>query len=369
MVLGEPKAPISDLASGDLLSMQPPRHGGDISSAIAQYGGEPSEWLDLSTGIGPISWPVHQFLHHINHKCWQELPCETLQQDTARAAAEYYSHFFSFQSHQCVLAAGSQGLIQLLPTWISRHVFRSEPSQMRVWVTAGSYGEHYYQWRMAGCQVTEVTPDVLASQIQNYAAPDVLILVQPDNPSGHCFSMSQLQEWQAWLKQSDGVLVLDAAFIDAQPVFESAMALTDNCIVLTSLGKFFGLAGLRIGTAWVAQRWADSLRLQLGPWPVSGLSLWLATQALLDTQWQQQQQDFLQQQMQKLLSACQHLPVLGHTCLFVTLHSKYSSQWQRQLAQQKIWTRCFEQQQLLRIGLTADDRSAQTVHQALSKLS
>ena len=37
------------------------QHGGKIDSAVASYGGKKTEWLDLSTGINPISYPLSKF--------------------------------------------------------------------------------------------------------------------------------------------------------------------------------------------------------------------------------------------------------------------------------------------------------------------
>ena len=380
--------------SGSEAAIKAPYHGGDLQRAIAQYGGDADEWLDLSTGISPFSWPVRQALVSMPPSCWQALPDSQLMDDARVVFARYYGERVNsdrvnsnrinsaagsdnpngsaVDPGQLVLASGSQALIQQLPGFYARQVFRRSLTSLTVWCLAGSYGEHSYQWRQQGAQVVEKT---WAEWQRDYARlqqgerldlPDVCILVNPDNPSARVWQSEQLQRWQQALAQQNGWLIIDAAFADIhrQPV----LPLSDNTLVLASVGKFFGLAGLRVGCALSTSAIAAQLQQQLGPWPVAGPSLWIATQALADSEWQQHNRQQLASLRQQVLSQCPGLPVLGYTDLFITLEHDRVEYFQRYLAQQKIWSRCFVKQKRLRIGIPRP-QDAQRVIEALQQLT
>lgn len=355
-----------------------PLHGGNLQDAIDQYGGRGEQWLDLSTGISPYAWPVEQHLSQVPQSCWHHLPEREYLQQSAAVWADYYRFLIAdLKPEQVVLSAGSQALIQQLPVFFSEQIFQRPITDLQVWTLAGSYGEHVYQWRQAGAQVEEKSlaelNDLLLQLSHNNSVtlPDILILVNPDNPSAQCWSHQQIALLQQKLNDNHGWLILDAAFAevssvrgdligvdpvgvaDAQP-----LSLGDNTLVLTSVGKFFGLAGLRVGAALIPEKYRDSLEQLLGPWPVSCLSLWLATQALSDKSWQAENRQKLQRMHQLMLEACAELPVVGSSDLFITLEHPDVEQWQQKMAQQKIWTRCFKEQKRLRIGMpTADNVS------------
>lgn len=346
-----------------------PQHGGNLSHAMAEFGGQAEQWLDLSTGISPYSWPVAKVLTRAPSSCWHQLPDDDLYQATQSAAAEYYAPLSQAGCEQYVLASGTQAIIQQLPVFFAASVYQKPVSELRIWVMAGSYGEHRYCWRKAGAQVAEKSAQQLRDSLQDLHAglPDVLLLVNPDNPSGESWTYDEIQSWQKRLSKNDGWLILDCAFADSNgEVFsnnkaegfsnnengtENTRQSENNLLLLTSIGKFFGLAGLRFGCCILPPQWAQRLREQLGPWPVSGLTLWLAQQAFADHVWQQQNRMAIQQIQQQLIDACEGLPVYGTTPLFITLQSSEAEYWQQQLASRKIWSRCFKQQNLLRLGL------------------
>lgn len=362
-----------------------PQHGGNLSRALAKFGGRADQWLDLSTGISPYSWPVENVLANAPSSCWQQLPDQDLYQATQSAAADYYAPLLKADPEQYVLASGTQAIIQQLPAFFSGYVYHKPVSELRVWLMAGSYGEHSYRWRKAGAQVVEKSAKQLRDSLQDPHAglPDILLLVNPDNPSGESWTYDEIQNWQKRLSEDNGWLILDCAFADSnaerfsnnkaegfsdnQNGTEHTLQSENNLLLLTSIGKFFGLAGLRFGCCILPAYWANSLTTQLGPWPVSGLTLWLAQQAFADHTWQQQNRQDIQCIQQQLIEACQGLPVYGRTPLFVTLRSPEVEQWQRQLALQKIWSRCFKQQNLLRLGLP-QQHNLDRLRQALKSL-
>ncbi|MBS7676289.1 aminotransferase class I/II-fold pyridoxal phosphate-dependent enzyme, partial [Vibrio cholerae] len=77
---------------------------------------------------------------------------------------------------------------------------------------------------------------------------DVLVVVNPNNPTGLSLSPQRLLDWHSRLAQRGGWLVVDEAFIDVTPDLSLASHADQvGLIVLRSFGKFFGLAGVRLG--------------------------------------------------------------------------------------------------------------------------
>ena len=201
-------------------------HGGGLRVAAEQYGIPLSDWLDLSTGINPQGWPVTP----VPGTVWQRLP--EADDGLEAAAAAYYG------AESLLPVAGSQAAIQALPRLRALG---------RIGVLSPSYAEHAHAWRRAGHQVELLSADRLDTAI---AQLDTLVLAHPNNPTGVRFPVDALLDWRARLAARGGWLVVDEAFMDATP--EDSLAGQTGLpglIVLRSLGKFFGLAGARVGFA------------------------------------------------------------------------------------------------------------------------
>lgn len=252
----------------------PPRHGADLAAASRRYGIPLSDWLDLSTGINPCAYPVGT----VDVAAFQHLPFDDLE--LCEAAKVYCG-----APMLPVAAAGSQVLIQWLPLVKAR----LSKKICRVAVPAIGYSEHAFRWRWAGHEVLEYDPRQPAAidDLLQREAIDVLIVINAHNPLAQITAPPQLLAWQTALARRDGWLIVDEAFIDPTPEC-SVVAETSRSglIVLRSLGKFFGLAGVRCGFAFCADDLADCLRVAIGPWSVAGPTLTVATQALRDRDWQ-----------------------------------------------------------------------------------
>jgi cobalamin biosynthesis protein CobC len=234
-------------------------HGGRLIQAVARYGIPLVDWLDLSTGINPDGWPVPALPPEV----WQRLPEDG---DGLEAAARAY-----YGTDSLLLVAGSQAAIQTLP-------------QLRVSGRVGvihpGYAEHAHAWRRARHSVLAVSTEQL-----NDAVPqlDVLVLIHPNNPTGALLPLEQMLDWHVQLASRGGWLMVDEAFIDATPPASLARySDRPGLIVLRSLGKFFGLAGARVGSVLAERALLDRLAERLGPWTVTGPSRHIATRALAD---------------------------------------------------------------------------------------
>jgi len=242
-------------------------HGGRIDIAARLYPSAPRPWIDLSTGINPIAWPVPD----IALARYQRLPLAEERAQLTAAAADAYG----LPANAAIVPVpGSEIAIRLLPRVIGAG---------RVGILAPTYGSHAAAWHDAGAEVHELAalPD------PNWHDPATLVVVNPNNPDGRTIARAQLVDFaQAWTATGRR-LIVDEAFADVRADV-SLLALPQlpaGVIVLRSLGKFFGLAGLRVGFVVAAEPDISTWRRLLGDWPVSGPACEIATLALRDAAW------------------------------------------------------------------------------------
>jgi len=320
-------------------------HGGRLRNAARQYGIAEADWLDLSTGINPDGWPVPVVPGNI----WQRLPQDD---DELNAAAQSY-----YGTSQLLAVAGSQAAIQSLP-------LLRPPAQVAL--VAPSYAEHVHAWQRHGHQVTSVPA---AEILQAGAVTQIVVIVNPNNPSGKLFSLDELLRLHAQLAARGGWLVVDEAFIDATPEYSLASACPlPGLIVLRSLGKFFGLAGARIGFVLAEENILHPLAELLGPWPIAAPSRYVATLALRDAAWQQAARSALLPASQRLsdLLRTHGLPPSGGTSLFQWVCSADAANIHEQLARQGILTRLFDFPPSVRFGLPRDEAQWVRLAEALN---
>jgi len=319
-------------------------HGGRLRQAARRYGIVPADWLDLSTGINPNGWPVPP----LSATAWSCLP---ENDDGLEAAARTY-----YGTEALLPVAGSQAAIQALP------LLRGACC---VGVLAPGYAEHAHAWRRAG----HATRPLAAGDVDDAVAQvDVLVLVHPNNPTGACFTLPQLLGWHARLAARDGWLVVDEAFLDATPDASLApFCPRPGLIVLRSLGKFFGLAGARVGFVLAPPELLQRLDEQLGPWAVSGPARAVASLALEDHAWQTLTRARLMHDAQRLceLLRAYGLTPAGGSRLFQWVVTPQAAAIHDRLARQGVLVRLYAEPVSLRIGLPANDTQWQRLHAAL----
>lgn len=276
--------------------MPEPEHGGDLDAARRRHPQAREPWIDLSTGINPWPYPLTE----IPPEAWTRLPGRAEEAKLLEVASRYYG---APGPDHLAAAPGSQALIQWLP--------RLRPAS-RVAVLAPTYNEHASSWRAAGHSVLEI------ASLDEASGADVVILVNPNNPDGAMQERGRLLALAARLASRGGWLVVDEAFADVAQGAGLAPELVPGMILLRSFGKFFGLAGLRLGIAITVPAGAAVLRRALGPWAVSGPALAIAASALADRDWQEETRHRLAAAADRLdgILAGAGLTALGGTSLF-----------------------------------------------------
>ena len=309
-------------------------HGGDNVEAERLYGRPREGWLDLSTGINPLPYPARlpQAAAH------GPLPLRQDLEALCHAAARRYG---CPDARLITPAPGTQSLIQWLP--------RLRPA-CRVGVLSPTYNEHAHCWRQAGHRVEE--PHSLDGLEET---ADVVVVVNPNNPDGRRHDPDALLALARALAQRGGWLVVDEAFCDVTPERSLAPAAGEpGLIVLRSFGKFYGLAGLRLGFALGEGETIDTLSECLGPWAVSTPAIAVGATALGDDAWTGATRLSLEDMARRLdgILAEQGLDITGGCSLFRLASSPRSPDLFGHLARQGILVRRYSgNPDWLRFGL------------------
>lgn len=312
-------------------------HGGRLRRAASRWRIPYADWLDLSTGIAPWSWPVPSLPEAV----WARLP--EADDGLIAAAAGYYR----LPAARLLPVPGSQFAISEWPRLLA-------PG--RVAVPAIGYREHARCWAAAGHELC-FYDDWAALQAMAAQSPSIdhAVVLAPNNPTADWPDREQLTALAERL--GPGGLVIDAAFVDCQ---NSAPIFPENAIVLRSVGKFFGLAGIRLGFVIADPSITDSLSVRLGPWGVAHPTRWIGARALVDTSWQNAQRRRIAGRAEWLHTRlCTSWP---QTCcvsggLFVTLFFDAPDEapfWHTALAQRGVLTRLGDSGHWLRFGLPDD---------------
>ena len=323
-------------------------HGGRLRAAAAHYGIPPAAWLDLSTGINPHPWPVPP----LPASLWQRLPEENDGLEAAAASA--------YGNAGLLPVAGSQAAIQLLPALLPRAAFAC---------LSPLYAEHPHCWQKAGHRVRLIEGSL--SRAVAAATPYVL-LCNPNNPTATAHTRAAVLDAAGELNRRGGWLIVDEAFIDATPDDSVAdlagTPAAPRLIVLRSLGKFFGLAGARVGFVLAAPELLQRMRTELGPWTVSGPARRVARLALADLDWQRTARHRLLAAGKRLHGLLAAHGEVRATALFATLRRADSAQLHDHLARRGILTRLFAEHGLLRFGLPGSENDWQRLRAALQSL-
>ena len=339
------------------------QHGGDLTDARARYGGGLDGWLDLSTGINPYAWP----LPAIPDAAWRRLPGRAELDGLLDAARRAYG---VPGGAGIVAAPGTQALIQWLPRLAG-------PGGVAV--LGPTYAEHAESWRLAGREVHDLlllppgegrdeglgralvndpdlprplTPTLSRGERGKQACHAVV--VNPNNPDGRVLTHRALARLAETADQRHGWLVVDESFADTDPSVSAASLVQNHpIIVLRSFGKFYGLAGVRLGFAIAAAPIVQRIAEALGPWAVPGPAIAIGTQALHDAGWAAAMRAQLVREAQALDTVlARTFEPAGGTTLYRLVRHRRARFIHERLSQQRIWVRRFDwADDLLRFGL------------------
>jgi cobalamin biosynthetic protein CobC len=318
-------------------------HGGNLDLAVQRFGGRVQDWIDLSTGINRQPYPVGE----VEPRYWNALPSRSDIESLHQAARQAYA------ARAPILAtSGAQAVIQLLPYLTSRR---------RARILAPTYNEYAAAFSATAWDVAEV------SDLEGLAGADLAVVVNPNNPDGRRHDPNELLS----LLPRVGRLIVDESFGDAVPDASLASeAGRPGLLILRSFGKFYGLAGLRLGFVLGEEGDIATLSAMAGPWPISGAAIAIGRRALLDRDWGKTTTTRLDRDCLRLdASVNSHgWRLVGGTPLFRLYDVGNALSAQETLARGQIWSRVFTRQPAwLRLGLPGDETEWARVAGALSR--
>ena len=301
-------------------------HGGGIEAARRYFGG--GDWIDLSTGINPQPWPGVADMS----VDWQRLPDpEALARLEAVAAV-----FFGVDPRHVCAVPGTEIGLRLAGALIGGAAHHVAPGYR-------THGEMIADSRPTGWPEAQT-------------GAGTLILANPNNPDGRATTPDAMCRL---LTNRNGWLLVDEAFADADPGRSIAASVDDTqkLIVFRSFGKFFGLAGVRLGFVIAPPAIVEALRMRLGAWPLSAAAIVIGTAAYGDAGWIDATRRRLPNEaagLDAMLTRHGYRPT-GACPLFRLIETDDALALFERLARRAILTRPFaEQQSWLRIGLPAD---------------
>jgi cobalamin biosynthetic protein CobC len=324
-------------------------HGGSLGRARALFPNAVLPFVDLSTGINPHSYPLFDLPATILSR----LPEAGRARDLIEIAASTYG---APSPTSVVAAPGTQILLPRVASLIA-------PG--KALVLGPTYAEHARAAVIAGHAVTEV------SDFEALADADLAIIVNPNNPDGRIVERDRLLALAAGMRARGGLLVVDEAFMDVGPREHSLAGEVGQggIVVLRSFGKFFGLAGLRLGFALSDTPTVQRLDAQFGPWAVAGPALEYGIRALADIDWQDAMRASLADASTRLdaLFGRFGVPVAGGTTLYRYLRLPDAGDLFSALGERGILVRHFsDRPHVLRAGLPAIQEEWQRLESALA---
>jgi len=338
-------ASLLDAASSDAAPIQ---HGGDLGAARLLFPGAPEPFIDLSTGINPYPYPIPQLPADL----FTRLPEHAALDRLAAIAARAYG---APSAAHVAVAPGTQILLPQVAALV-------RPG--RAAVLCPTYAEHVRAAAHVGHQVAEV------ADLAGLRHVDLAVVVNPNNPDGRTVPREALLACASALRPH-GLLVVDEAFMDvcAHAGSLAQDAGRPNVVVLRSFGKFFGLAGVRLGFALTSPAVAARLRAGLGPWAVAGPTVAIGAAALQDDAWAAATRTRLAQaalRLDQILTRAGH-EVVGGTSLFRLVHAPAAPELFHHLGRAGILVRRFARQTAwLRFGLPAGEPQWQRLAAAVA---
>ncbi|SFR76376.1 aminotransferase class I/II-fold pyridoxal phosphate-dependent enzyme [Sphingomonas jatrophae] len=320
------------------------RHGGRLDDAMRAWPHAPRPWLDLSTGINPVAWVPPAYLAIDPGPLPTVAALRTLE---AAAAAH-----FGVAAERVAAVPGSEVALRLI-----RAIGLPGP----VVCARPSYGTHV---EVAARQAPA------AALLADGGIAGTLLLANPNNPDGRVLEADDLLRRAHAQAAAGGWLAVDEAFADvsAGSSIGARIGADAPVVVFRSFGKFFGLAGVRLGFVIAPEPVLVRLRGLLGDWPVSAQAIAWGTAAYADAAWIGATRSWLAEQAAALdaLLARHGLTARGECPLFRLIEHDDAGGLFARLAGAGILVRPFAAEpRWLRFGLPGDAAAMSRLDAAL----
>lgn len=280
-------------------------HGGDIENYRQAYGWSREEMADFSANINPLGPPssVLQRLH-------DDLGIIADYPDPeSRELRQWLAAHWGIAEDCVCVGNGAAELIFLVMRLLRPR---------RLLTVAPTFREYEQAAQLEGADIVrlpllleENAQFPLSSFLPSMAQADLVVLAQPNNPTGRCLAAEELQQVLSAAERHGVYVLLDEAFLDFLPDERERSLIPlvmkkQRLIVLRSLTKFYALPGLRIGYVCASPALSQQIRQRQAPWSVNSLAQSAALTALQDEtfrrqtlQWLENERSFLQQALRE----------------------------------------------------------------------
>jgi len=173
--------------------------------------------------------------------------------------------------------------------------------------------------------------------------PKMLILCNPNNPTGSCIDIEDIKEIAS---DYDGYLMLDEAYYEFYGI--SGIGLLENyknVIILRTLSKAFGLAGLRVGYAVASKKIIESIFAVKSPYNVNSLTQTAALKVLEHMEEVKERVELIKTERERMynqLNIVKDIMVYPSKANFLLIKSSDSGQISEKLKKKNIRIRYFE---------------------------
>lgn len=262
----------------ELLTLTEAIHGAVNRSELVALGLDPNAVLDFSASIIPFG-PSPRVVEAIANT-WIDLYPDRDATEFRRALSDH----LGMPMERLIAGNGSSELLFLLGFAFIRP---GDP----VLVVGPTYSEYARVAQSMGATVHDCLADERSefrfpiSQVETSlqtVRPRIVFICHPNNPTGRTAPADAIGQWAERFPQT--MFVIDEAYIEFTPDATSTIKLTlDNIVVLRSMTKAFGLAGLRLGYAVSSPTVVDFLARVRPPWSVSSVAQNAGIAALQDS--------------------------------------------------------------------------------------
>lgn len=273
-------------------------HGGNVHAFAHARGIALDQVLDFSASINPLGWPrratsaYRRALSRIVH--YPELHAETLTAALAR--------YHNLDPRAILVGNGSTQLIYLLARTLGAR---------RVLLIAPLFSEYETAFHSSGSLVERLflrppTFTLALDRLQSVlsAGYDVIVLTNPNSPTGALVPRARVEELAQLCRRTDTRLVVDETFVDwmEEESLKQLAARGSHLIVLRSLTKFFALSGLRVGYMIAQPRLIKRLWAQIEPWSVNTVAQEVALACVQDLPFARRSRAFMARERPWLLA-------------------------------------------------------------------
>lgn len=299
-----------------------------------------------------------QYRLHANELPWSPIerssyncyPSYEMQSQLKQKLASYYG----IEESELVLTRGSDEGIDLL----TRLFLRAGKDALLYFPPTFSMYAFYVRLQQAElleCPLNKADNFSLSLKaIENNWQPNckLIMLCNPNNPTGTMVSLDLIISLcERYRNQS--LIVVDEAYIEFTDK-QSATSLIkqfDNLIILRTLSKAFGLAGIRLGAIIAQPSIIAALNKIIAPYSISTATVSIALQALCNKQWFITAINKIQNEREKLLTQLANIAwiekIYPSEANFILIKTAYAGELADYLAKNKIAIRQFSTSSLL----------------------